>query len=161
MSDSLQKRIDFLVGCLPINHPARNPGSDGHGLLLAVAGSFHGMDHRIDVVLDKLRGEPEAVSLHAAAEAHLVAMGPCDDADEDGEESVCRSDDCTYCNLARATQPGVYLPAGPSLSSLVAAIKEAEETKPVCTFCEMPEDMAHHQDTNAKGYHPFNMGVPA
>ena len=111
----------------------------------------------------------DAVALQRAAEAHLVAMGPCDDAEEDGQESVCMNDDCEYCNLARATQPGVYPPASPGalerlrtgLNAMRDAVKDEQEPQPDCTFCDMPEDMVHHQDPNAKGYHPFNMEIPA
>lgn len=31
---------------------------------------------------------------------HLVANGPCDDCD-DQEDSICKSTDCTYCEMAR------------------------------------------------------------
>ncbi|KKK71003.1 hypothetical protein LCGC14_2918310 [marine sediment metagenome] len=37
------------------------------------------------------------------------------------------------------------------------AVKEqaARTPEPVCQRCEMIEEMAHHHDTDAKGYHPF------
>ncbi len=36
---------------------------------------------------------------------HLSATGACGESDDDGEESLCTSPECTYCELARALQP--------------------------------------------------------
>jgi len=41
-----------------------------------------------------------------AAEAHITATGICDMALED--DPACYHHACTYCNLARALQPGLY-----------------------------------------------------
>lgn len=50
--------------------------------------------------------DPRTQRLAAAARAavaHVVAMGPCDDADEyDEDEPYCGSPACTYCALAEA-----------------------------------------------------------
>lgn len=44
---------------------------------------------------------------------HLYETGACSDADPDGDESLCESPNCTYCQMARALQPiecGMPLP---------------------------------------------------
>ena len=45
--------------------------------------------------------------------AHLSAMGACEDADPDEDESLCESASCTYCQMARAVQPEI---CGPPLT---------------------------------------------
>lgn len=57
-----------------------------------------------------LPGDPDPsdqidIDLHVYVAAHLSAMGACEDADPDGDESLCASPECTYCQMARALQP--------------------------------------------------------
>jgi len=54
--------------------------------------------------------EDQKIDLHAYVAAHLTATGACDDADPDGDESLCDAPECTYCQMARACQPDVSGP---------------------------------------------------
>lgn len=55
-----------------------------------------------DLYPNHLPDECPQGTLRELVENHVVAMGPCADADEDAEENLCNLPDCTYCPLARA-----------------------------------------------------------
>ena len=53
--------------------------------------------------------EAERGRLREVMIAHLVDTGPCDDADDYGDNGgLCNREGCTYCALERALQPGAF-----------------------------------------------------